>query len=121
MAARLPDRRPASVRIAAGGTPRDLRLAVDINGMGVVAAPRAAGRIRCAGNDRPVAFRPIAAPADRDAGLSGFQRLHFRRIGALAVLLAEVAADRPAQDAAANARRPSGRGTSRLRFGAEAD
>src|SRR3954471_24975359 len=119
MAARLPDRRPAAVRVAAGGTPRDLRLAVDINGVGVVAAPRAAGRIRRAGNDRPVAFRPIAAPADRDAGLSAFQRLHLSRVGALAIFLAEIAADRPAQDSADDTCRANGRGTGRLRLGAK--
>src|SRR3954447_26683529 len=121
MAARLPDRRPASVRIAAGGTPRDLRLAVDINGVGVVAAPRTAGRIRCAGNDRPAAFGPIAAPADRDAGLPAFQRLHLSRVGALAIFLAEIAADRATQDSADDTRRASGRGTGCLRLGAEAD
>src|SRR3954454_20314522 len=95
----LPDRGPASVRVAAGRATRDLRLPVDIDAVGVVAAFRAAGLIGRTGNDGAVAFRPLAAPAHRNARFAVFERLHLGRIGALAIAFIEAGADRAAKNA----------------------
>src|SRR5438477_11068794 len=94
-----PDGGPASVRVAAGRAARDLRLPVDIDAVGVVAAFRAAGLIGCTGNDGAVAFWPLAAPAHRNARFAVLERLHLGRIGMLPVAFVEAGADRTAQNA----------------------
>src|SRR6185295_5627113 len=89
------ERDPGSVRIAAGGGAGDLRPAVDIDGVAVVAAAHAAALVIGAGNDSAVAAG-LAPPAGRLARLAVFERLHFGRSGALAVALVETGADRNA-------------------------
>src|SRR5205807_2550951 len=72
----------------------------DIDAMGIAAAAHSAGFVVRPGNNRSVIGRVIAPPADRGTGDTAFQRLHFRRIGALAILLVEGGADRAAEETA---------------------
>src|SRR4051794_22002810 len=101
--ARLSDRRPASVRVAARGAARDLRLTIDIDAVGVVAALGATRLIGRTRNYRTVALRALPAPADRNARLAMLKRLHLGRIGALAVAFVEAGADRTTKDAPGDA------------------
>src|SRR5947209_12774841 len=94
--------RPAPIRIPAGSATRDLRPAVDIDAVGVVATFGTAGLIGRAGNNGAVPLRPLPVPANRNAGLTAFERLHLRRIGALAIALVQGRTDRAAQHAAAD-------------------
>ena len=91
----LAGRRPAAVRAAAGCAARGRRLAVDIDGVGVLPALGAAAVEGRARHDRAVMAGVRILPADRRARPAGFQRLDLRGIGALLVVVVQSCADAP--------------------------
>ncbi len=82
MALPLPHRGPGSVRIATSVAAGDLRLTVDIDGVGVRSALQPVGLIGRTRNHRSIATGIGILPRHADARLSGFERLHLRRIRA---------------------------------------
>src|SRR6266508_5532414 len=93
-------RRPSTVGIAASGAARDLRPAVDIDGVGVLPALQSVRLVGGAGNHRAVTAGIGVLPRHRRARLAALERLHLRRIGALLVLVVHRRADAVADEAA---------------------
>src|SRR5690242_1526138 len=90
-------RLPAAIRITAGSPPRGLRLAVDVDGVGVLTTGHAVllrGRSR---HDRAIAAGVRIAPRHRRAGGPTLQSLHLRRIGTPLVLVVHGSADAVAE------------------------
>src|SRR4029079_2932446 len=81
--ARSAHRGPRAVRVATGVAARDLRLAVDIDRVGVLPALLSVGLVGGTGNHRSIPARVRVLPRDRRARFSAFERLHLCRIGAL--------------------------------------
>src|SRR5437016_2259100 len=91
---------PTAVRIAAGRAARGLGAPVDVDVVGVLAAAQTARLVIWSGDDRSVIRRTVAAPADRRPRSAILERLHFCRIGPLAVLLVERGSNRATQQSA---------------------
>src|SRR5471032_1016959 len=94
------DRSPSAIRIAAGGAARDLRPAVDVNGVREGAAGRAGLLIGWARHDIAIAAGIRVAPGDGCARRASLEGLHLRGIGALLVLVVQGRSDAVADQAA---------------------
>src|SRR6266508_78435 len=96
---RLALRFPGAVGILASDPARGLRLAVDVDRVGVLPAAGAGLLVIGAGNDGAVAAGR-AAPGDGRAGAAAFKRVHFGGVSALAIFLVERRADAIADETA---------------------
>src|SRR5262249_46574584 len=83
------DRDPVAFGIAAGRPASDLRLPVDINRVGVLAARHGIALIGRTRNHRAIAARIFVAPTDRSARRTGIERPHLRLVGARPILVVE--------------------------------
>src|SRR5919108_659243 len=81
------DRNPSAIGITARGTARNLRLAVDIDGVGVLAALLPIRLVVRSRYHRTVATGIRIAPRHHRTWPSSFQRLDLGRIGALLVFI----------------------------------
>src|SRR5262249_29316457 len=88
-----PHRRPGSVRIATSVAAGDLRLTIDIDGVSVRSALQPIRLIGRPRNHRSIATGIRILPRHGDARLSGFERLHLRRIRAPLVIVVHAGAD----------------------------
>src|SRR5262249_58444643 len=80
-------RGPRAVRIAASVAACDLRLAADVDGVGVRPALQSVGLIGGTRNHRSITTRIRILPRHRHTPLPAFERLHLRPIGAPLVVL----------------------------------
>src|SRR5262245_41030824 len=87
------DRGPGPIRIAASAAARDLRLAVDVDRVRVLAALQTVGLMGGSWDDPAIAAGIRIAPWHRCAGFPALQRLHLRRIGAPLVFVVHRRAD----------------------------
>jgi hypothetical protein len=100
---KLADGCPRTVRIAARGAARGLRLAVNIDGVGkgtTLAVGLLVGGTR---NNGAITPRIGVSPGNRGSRLAALEGVHLRRIGALLVFVVQRRADTIAYQAAENA------------------
>jgi hypothetical protein len=100
---KLADGCPRTVRIAARGAARSLRLAVNIDGVGkgtTLAVGLLVGGTR---NNGAITPRIGVSPGNRGSRLAALEGVHLRRIGALLVFVVQRRADTIAYQAAENA------------------
>src|SRR6516162_9076064 len=93
-------RGPRAVRIAASVAACDLRLAVDVDGVGVRPALQSVGLIGGTRNYRSITTGIRILPRHRHTRLPAFERLHLCRIGAPLVVVVHASADAIADQAA---------------------
>src|SRR5204863_8808351 len=108
-AAESADRGPGPIRIATRSAAGCLRLAVDVDRVGVLPAGVARLLIGRAGDDRAITAGIGIFPGHRRARLTAFEGLHLRRVGAPLVFVVHGGADAIADQTTDRGARDTGR------------